>query len=322
MGSATAIANPNIAFIKYWGDRDERMHIPANSSLSMNLDGLFTRTQVIFDHELQSDTLTINERPASTMAIQRASSLLERVRLQAGLSCFASVESRNNFPAGAGIASSASAFAALALAASKAAGLGLGEHELSRLARTGSGSACRSVPSGFVLWQAGQEDQDSFAYSIAPPEHWDLVDFITLISEAHKPVGSTEGHLLAASSPLQAARLAGASGRLEECRRAILDRDFEALARVSELDSNLMHAVMLTSRPPLLYWQGSTLEVMQRVLELRAQGLPVCYTIDAGPNVHVLTTSAYVPQVRQALLAVPGVLRVLIASPGEGARLE
>jgi diphosphomevalonate decarboxylase len=321
MVNATAKANPNIAFIKYWGDRDERLHIPANSSLSMNLEGLYTQTRVAFDQELGADVLTINDRQASDGALQRASSLLDRVRQQAGLDCFASVESHNNFPSGAGIASSASAFAALALAASKAAGLDMSERDLSRLARTGSGSACRSIPPGFVQWQAGDGDQDSYAFSIAPPDHWDLIDCITIISEAHKPVGSTEGHLLASSSALQEARLAGVPFRLEECLRAIEERDFEALARVSELDSNLMHAVMFTSNPPLLYWQGPTLEVMHTVIELRTQGSPVFYTVDAGPNVHVLTTSAYLNQVRQTLEAIPGVIRVLTARAGGGALL-
>ncbi len=153
---------------------------------------------------------------------------------------------------GAGIASSASAFAALALAASAAAGLKLSEKDLSRLARRGSGSACRSIPGGFVEWQAGQDDDTSYAVSIAPPEHWALVDCIAIVSQEHKPTGSAEGQALAHTSLLQAARLADAPRRLEICRRAILDRDFAAFAEVVELDSNLMHAVMMTSSSPLV----------------------------------------------------------------------
>ena len=318
--TASAIASPNIAFIKYWGNRDPLLRIPASGSLSMNLDGLYTRTRVAFDPSLGQDRLFLDEQPVTGPALRRVSALLDRVRHMAGLSLFAEVRSANNFPSGAGIASSASAFAALSLAASAAAGLDLPEDELSRLARTGSGSACRSIPGGFVEWQAGQDHATSYAFSIAPPEHWDLVDCVAIVSRAHKPTGSTEGHALAGTSPLQAARLAGAPQRLECCRRAILERDFAALAQVVELDSNLMHAVMLTSTPPLLYWQPATLSIMHAVQAWRLSGMPVCYTIDAGPNVHVLCPAGEAPQVAAQLHRLPGVERVLTAHPGPPAR--
>ena len=319
--SATAIANPNIAFVKYWGNRDERLNIPSNGSISMNLDGLNTRTTVTFDPVLYADELSLNGLPASEAALERVSQFLERVRGLSGLSLFARVESSNNFPMGAGIASSASAFAALSLAASTAAGLSLCERELSRLARTGSGSACRSVPAGFVEWQAGEGDDDSFAYSIAPPGHWELSDCIAVISTEHKPTGSLEGHGLANTSPLQPARLVKVKQDLAFCRSAILERDFEQLAQVVELESNLMHAVMLTSYPPLFYWQAATLAVMQAVPGWRKSGLPACYTVDAGPNVHILCPEAATPQVSSRLSQVPGVEQVLIAHPGGAARL-
>lgn len=320
--SAKALAFSNIAFIKYWGDKDPHLHIPANSSLSMNLAGLHTRTQVSFLPDLPTDSLTMDGKAAYGEPLHRVRAMLERVRQMAGLDSFASVESANNFPTGTGIASSASAFAALSLAASTAAGLRLGERELSRLARTGSGSACRSIPGGFVEWQAGSRDHDSYAYSIAPPEHWDLVDCVVILSEVHKPVGSSEGHGLADSSPLQPARVASAQARLDMCRRALLERDFEALADVIELDSNMMHAVMMTSAPPLIYWQPSTLDVLHSVIELRRGGTPACYTVDAGPNVHVICLASYADQLVSHLSAIPGVIHVLTALPGGAARLE
>jgi diphosphomevalonate decarboxylase len=321
MTTATAQALANIAFIKYWGNRDADLRIPSNGSISMNLDGLETRTTVTFDAGLAQDWLTLNGLPASEEARQRASKLLERVRQMAGLSLKARVESRNNFPTGAGIASSASAFAALSLAASAAAGLQLSEQECSRLARRGSGSACRSVPGGFVEWQAGSDDESSYAYSLAPAEHWDLVDCVAVVSQAHKPTGSTQGHALAESSPLQAARVTSAAERLEICRQAIRQRDFAALAAVAELDCHLMHAVMMTSQPPLLYWQPATLTVMHAVQEWRTGGLPVFYTIDAGPNVHVLCLAIHSPEVSARLRRIEGVKEVLTAHPGGPARL-
>lgn len=318
---ATAIAHPNIAFIKYWGNRDPDLRIPANGSISMNLDGLFTQTRVSFDPALTSDHVVINDRPAAGAAQQRVRSLLDRIRQMSSKHEFARVISQNNFPTGAGIASSASAFAALSLAATAAAGLGLTLGDLSRLARAGSGSACRSVPGGFVEWRAGDNDETSYAYSIAPPEYWDLTDCIAIVSLAHKPIGSTEGHALANSSPLQAARVSDAPRRLDWCRRAILDRDFEAFAEVVELDSNLMHAVMMTSTPPLIYWEPETLALIHAVQTWRNSGMPVCYTIDAGPNVHVLCPSEMAPEVVDRLKQIPGVENVLSAPPGPPAHL-
>jgi diphosphomevalonate decarboxylase len=231
------------------------------------------------------------------------------------------VESRNNFPSGAGLASSASGFAALALAASAAAGLQLSEAELSRLARLGSGSACRSVPGGFVEWVLGEDDRSSYAHSIAPADHWDLRDVVALIDVEHKAVGSTEGHAVADTSPLQAARVATAPDRLVQARSAVLARDFAALAGVVELDSLMMHAVMITSSPVLMYWQPATIAVMHAVRQWRANGLAACATIDAGPNVHVICTAEAADEVALRLRVVPGVRQVLTARVGGPARL-
>jgi diphosphomevalonate decarboxylase len=318
---ATAISNPNIAFIKYWGNRDHDLRIPSNGSISMNLDGLITRTRVSFSGDLDQDALILDGQAQSGPALQRVSAMLERVRRLAGLRAFAKVESSNNFPTGAGIASSASAFAALALAGSRAAGLELSEAALSSLARTGSGSACRSIPGGFVEWRAGDRHDNSFAYSIAPPGHWALVDCVAIISRVHKATGSSEGHPLAFTSLLQAARVDDTPRRLAICRQAILQRDFDALAEIMELDSNLMHAVMMTSQPRILYWQPATMAIMQAAPAWRASGIPACYTIDAGPNVHVLCPQDWAQQVSAKLRQIPGVENVLTAQPGGPARL-
>ena len=287
----------------------------------MNLGGLETRTSVTFEPSLDSDNLTLNGQSVSGTPLGRASQFLDRVRGMARLKEFARMESENNFPMGAGIASSASAFAALALASSTAAGLHLDEAALSRLARTGSGSACRSIPGGFVEWLADGCDPDSGAVSIAPPQHWDLRDCVAIISREHKPTGSTEGHALAHTSPLQKARVDGAPERLSQCRKAILEKDFEAFADVTELDNNLMHAVMMTSRPQLIYWQPATIAVMKAVQAWRAAGLAACYTVDAGPNVHVICERTDQEQVQARLRQIPGVQDVLVAYPGGPARL-
>src|SRR6266540_4490278 len=321
MTTATAQACANIAFIKYWGNREDTLRIPMNGSISMNLDRLYTRTTVSFQPSLPFDELIINGHEIRGAGLQRISYILDIIRGMAKLRERAEVMSENNFPSGAGIASSAAAFAALALAGSKAAGLNLSEPELSRLARRGSGSASRSIPGGFVEWQAGISDEDSFAFSIAEPSHWDLVDCVAIVSASHKKTGSTEGHSIAPTSPLQAARVADAPRRLAICRNAILNCDFDSLASIVELDSDMMHAVMMTSTPALHYWKPVSLEVMNKVREWRAQGIPACYTVDAGPNVHVICPESEAQIVDKKLREIAGVEDVLVARPGGPAKV-
>ncbi|MBI5564986.1 MAG: diphosphomevalonate decarboxylase [Chloroflexi bacterium] len=327
-GKATAQASPNIALIKYWGNRDQSLRLPSNPSLSMNMGGLTTTTTVEFDPSLTADIVVLGSRTINGPGRERVVRLLDRVRdlcktfeVSETSKVYARVDSRNEFPAGAGLASSASGFAALAVAASAAAGLSLSEADLSRLARLGSGSACRSVPGGFVEWTLGTDDRSSYAHSIAPAEHWDLHDVVALIDLGHKAVGSTEGHALADTSPLQAARIASVPDRLAQARSAVLNRDFASLAEVVELDSLMMHAVMITSSPVLMYWQPATLAVMQAVIEWRREGLPACTTIDAGPNVHVLCPASASAEVARRLSRIAGVKRIVTAHAGGPARL-
>ena len=320
--SITAFANPNIALIKYWGNIDSHLRLPSNGSISMNLGGLESRTRVTFDPALRADNLVLNGQELRGAAQARVSAFLDIVRGMSGTSTFARVGSENNFPTGTGIASSASGFAALSLAAAAAAGLTLDQRRLSQLARRGSGSACRSIPGGFVEWYAGENNETSFAQSIAPLDHWALNDCVAIVSREHKPVGSREGHALADTSPFQGVRVDDAPRRLDICRRAILERDFETLAEIAELDSNLMHAAMMTSSPPVLYWQPATVGVMHAVQEWRKSGTPVFFTIDAGPNVHVICPSAYAAEVTSKLNAIPGVMEILCAPVGGPARLE
>jgi diphosphomevalonate decarboxylase len=314
--TARSIAHPNIALIKYWGNRDDELNIPSNGSISMNLGSLETRTSIDFDTDLTTDLLTINAETVEGAALKRVSKLLELFRSLAKTNLCARVKSTNNFPSDAGLASSAAAFAALALAASHALGLNLAEADLSRLARRGSGSACRSIPAGFVEWLPGENEADSYAISIAPPDHWRLSDCIAIIRKKPKAITSAEGHLRARTSPIQNARVLDTTRRLDICRRAIQTRDFEALATIVEQDSTLMHAVMMTSSPPLYYWEPTSIEVMQAVMEWRTKGIPACFTLDAGANVHVLCPASYSGQVTNMLKSLPGVIEVLLSAPG------
>jgi diphosphomevalonate decarboxylase len=287
----------------------------------MNLMELETRTTVSFEENLKTDSLIINGKLADNTQSRRVSSFLDVLRKKAGTSTYASIHSTNNFPIGSGIASSASAFAALALAGSAALGLNLTENELSRLARLGSGSASRSIPAGYVEWTPGEDDQSSYAFSILPPGGWDLVDIVLVLDQAHKKTGSSEGHHLASTSPLQQARVSDAPRRLDICRSSILKKDFSTFAEIIELDCLMMHSVMMTSTPPLFYWAASTYQIIEKVRGWRKAGLPAAFTIDAGPNVHVITvaenTSALVSEINQLSI----IQSHYISHPGGSARL-
>ena len=321
MKSYSVLAHPNIAFIKYWGNRDNVLRIPSNGSISMNLASLETRTSMETSQEFRSDSLTLNGRKETGAALERVKTFLDLLRDMSGRTFYAHIRSENNFPSSAGIASSASAFAALAAAGSRAFGLDLSEKELSILARRGSGSASRSIPGGFVEWHPGRTNASSFAETIAPADHWELWDCVAVITEEPKKTGSTEGHHLASKSPFQAARVKDAPRRLEICRKAILEKDFEALANIIELDSDMMHSVMMTSHPPLMYWTPKSLEIMLEVTKWRKSGIPAAYTLDAGPNVHVICTKAYAGRVRARLGKFPGVASVLSSGVGSGVQV-
>lgn len=317
---ASARAHSNIAFIKYWGNRNQALRLPANSSLSMNLAALHSTTTVRWSDELAADSLAINGEAPSVAALRRVQAHLDRLRRRLGTDLRAQVDSRNNFPMGAGIASSASAFAALTLAAVAALGQRLSERELSALARLGSGSAARSIPGGFVEWHAAEAHPGSFAETIAPPGHWQLEDVIAIVSRQHKGVGSTAGHKNAGSSIFQPARVETVAARLKQVKQAISQRDFALLARVVEADSNLMHAVMMTSQPALFYWQPLTLAVMKAARGWREQdGLRVCYTLDAGPNVHCICVADEAPAVAERLRALSPAIDILRSGVGGGA---
>ncbi len=326
--TATAVACANIAFIKYWGQRDAALTLPANGSISMNLDGCLTETSVLFDPELAGDSVWLalgggEEEPASGRAFERVIAQIERLRAMAGNRWPVQVRSRNNFPSDAGIASSAAAFAALTCATCAALGLDVSERELSRLTRlSGSGSACRSIPAGFVEWHTDGTDAGSWAEQIAAPDHWALSDLVAVIDTGAKRVSSLHGHSLAPTSPFFDARLAELPQRLAEVRQAIIERDIERLGVATEADAISMHAVMMTQRPPAFYWLPATLLVIQAVQRWREQDHIQAYcTIDAGPNVHVICEASDAPEVESRLCELDAVQWTIVNGPGPEARI-
>ena len=321
MSKTTVRAGSNIAFIKYWGVDDAAINLPQTSSISMTLADAHTTTTVQWDDSLAHDVIQIDGRTLQGEAHARLVRHLDRIRGIAKRYDCARVESHNNFPMASGIASSASGFAALTVAATKSAGLDLTPTELSAIARRGSGSASRSLFGGFVQWDRGQDDQDSVARQLYPAGHWDLHDLVAIVSRGEKAVSSEGGHRLAATSPLNQARVAHVAQLLPIVEQAIATRDLTALGEASEWDALAMHAVMQTGTPSLLYWLPGTVEIMQAVRAWRSEGLQTYFTIDAGPNVHVLCEAAVASEVTSRLQALPAVSQVIASGPGPDPQL-
>lgn len=321
--AAIAQAQPNIALIKYWGKRDNAMNLPATGSLSLTLATLWTRTRVEFDDAMRRDELRLNGAEDSA-TLQRVSACLDLLRARAGTKAYARVDSRNNFPTAAGLASSASGFAALVVAADAALGLALDRPTLSMLARRGSGSAARSLFGGFVTMARGEREDgaDAVAKQLLDADQWPLTVVIAVTSSAPKSVGSATGmESSRLSSPYYPAWVDGAPADLAAARAAVQGRDFAALAELIEHNCLKMHAVMQTSRPPLLYWSGATVDCLHRIRALRERdGLPVFFTIDAGAQLKAVCEPAAANQVAAALAEIPGVEQVLSSGLGEGAR--
>ncbi len=321
---AKARAHSNIALIKYWGKRNVELNIPAVGSISLTLDALWSETEIVFDEKLQKDELILDNHRASAKEIKRTSAFLDLLRKRAGTTLKARVISANNFPTAAGLASSASGFAALTLAAAHALNLKLSDKELSIMARRGSGSAARSIFGGFVEMLAGTADDgsDSFAQPIVPEDFWDIRLLIGITSSQPKKVGSTDGMTLSRkTSPYYQAWLNAQPQDLHQMRQAILQKDFEQVGELSEHSCLKMHALALSSKPGILYWNAITVDAMHAVRELRRKGVPAYFTIDAGPQIKVLCQPKDEIRVRDMLRSINGIERIIVNKPGPSAKI-
>jgi len=317
---STAVAPSNIAFIKYWGKKDEVLRLPENGSISMNLSGLQTITTVEFSPEYKNDSIEIN----STQEISEGNRVvthLNRVRTLARISEFAKVVSKNNFPIGTGLSSSASGFAALTVAAASAAGLHLNEKELSILARQGSGSACRSIPNGFVEWLDGDTSESSYAHSISAAEHWDLVDVIAVVSEKRKDVPTSEGQKLIGTSPFFSIRKTHIQEKIDKIKKLLAKKNFPEFGELIEAEALELHAIMITSNPSLIYWTPGTLLIMKLIKTWRKEGIPVYFTINTGQDIHLICQKDSMDKVKERLEKLGEVKDIIINHPTQGTRI-
>lgn len=323
--SATARASSNVALVKYWGKVDDVRRVPATGSLSVTLGGLQTETTVTFSERAGEDLVMLDGRRIAGRESARVASFLDRVRAlarRAGREVgAASVRSVNYFPTAAGLASSAAGFAALAGAAVRAAGLDASLDELAGLARLGSASAARSLHGGFVElvpYQGKDGIWDARTAQVAPAKHWDLRVLVVVIDAGYKPIGSTPAMArTAATSPYYPAWLDTWGADLAEAREAIQARDLEQLGSVAEHSALKLHSLTATSRPPVQFLRGPSIEVMHEVWALRASGTLCAFTADAGPNVKVLCAPDDEEKVRSAILSVHGVQTVRTSGVGD-----
>jgi diphosphomevalonate decarboxylase len=320
---ATAVANANMALVKYWGKRDSKLILPHNSSISMTWDGIHTVTTVDFSPKYSEDSIVVNDEELKKDE-KDVLGHVERIRQIAGLKEKAKVVSESNFPVAAGLASSASGLAALTVAACEAAGLKMTEKQLTILARQGSGSASRSISEGFVEWHRGQREDghDSYAESIAPKKHWPEFRMITtILSETKKPVSSRAGMAqTVATCPYYGGWLASIEEDLKKVREGILQKDFEKVGATAEMNALKMHATMMTTNPPIIYWIPPTLEIIHAVRELRESGTQCYFTMDAGPNVKVMCLQKDEAAINRHLLSLEGVKKTLACGPGDGTK--
>lgn len=324
----TAIANANIALVKYWGKRDERRILPQNSSIGLTTDCLSIKTTVDFSPEHKKDILILNDKEfkkGSEEYDEYFESFLNKLRIFGKSKLKAKVVSKSNFPRGAGLASSSAGFAAFAAAANKALGLGFKNKELSILARQGSGSASRSIYDGFVEWKKGERKDglDSFAEQIVNENYWpDFRMIICLTSKKEKKIKSRTGMAQTVkTSPFYDGWLKTIDDDLKKVRKGIIKRDFSLVGKTAEENCLKMHALMLSTKPPIIYWNSGTIELVHKVIEWRENGLECYFTIDAGPQVKILCLKKDLPEILKRAKKTAGIEDIIVTKPGPGPKI-
>lgn len=324
MHRGVARAPINIALVKYWGKRDARLNLPLNGSISVTLDHYFVTASVGLLPEQSKNDVAVNGVPASGTEHGRVSEFLDRLKEYAGVTGGVQAETTANVPMASGLASSSAVFAALTKAFALSLRLPWSDDQLSRLARLGSGSACRSVHGGFVEWFRGSrpDGEDSYAVPLAPINSWPSLTFLVVKVEAGpKAVSSRDGmQRVVDTSPLYPGWLASVDDDLRQVRDAIIQKDLTLLGLVAESNALKMHATAFSANPPLIYWTGATVSVIRRVQEMRTRGMEAYITIDAGPHPVVLAERRHAQRIADILSEIPGVSEVVATRPGPGVR--
>ena len=292
-------AHANIALIKYWGKKNEAYKIPYQSSISLTLDQFYTETEVIYDENLKEDMLYINDKKIEGSRKKRVSDFLNWIRKTYKIPYHAYIYSYNHVPEAAGLASSASAFSALAASALKAYGITVLDEEISKVARFGSGSASRSIYPGFVAWKKGFDHESSFSYplNIVWPEFRMIA---CLVNENEKLFLSNQTMKeTVLESPFYQEWVLEAEKDFELMLTYLKEKDIHKVGLLAQKNALKMHATILSIGK--WYFEPKTIAILNKLYQLQTQGIPAYFTMDAGPNVKVLTTDTYVKHVLEAL---------------------
>lgn len=286
-GEASVYAPANIALCKYWGKRDHELNLPVTDSLSISLGSLGSHCKISLS-DRDAYTLNGDVVPEESAFAKRLSTFLDLFRGETGPAY--SVEAINSVATAAGFASSASGFAAVVLALNELHGWSLDDRVLSIFARMGSGSACRSLWNGFVHWQAGKLADGSDCYAEPIPSNWRALRIgLVAVDAGQKPISSRDAmNRTVSTSVLYETWPDQVQQDMQTLQQAIHTCDFETLGACAEQNAMAMHATMMAARPPVLYWRPETLDVLYAVWQARSEGIPLYFTMDAGPNVKLL----------------------------------
>jgi diphosphomevalonate decarboxylase len=303
----------NIALVKYWGKKP--FQVPANPSLSMTLSRAYTEMTL----EFQPDDEKYNSLSLELLFEGHKQDVFEKkITLYLRTLCTEfpflneynyKISSANTFPHSTGIASSASSMSALGLCLtefiSRIYGLSMSIQQASRLSRLASGSACRSVYGGYVIW--GHVPQisgtsDEYATPVpfkVNPEFRDMRDAILVVSSKEKKVSSRAGHSLMEGHPYAAPHYEMAMTNMLDITDSMKSGDLEKFVSITESEALNLHALMMSSQPSYLLFEPDTLNIVNAIRQFRKEtSIPVCFTLDAGPNVHMLYPAVYETTIR------------------------
>lgn len=326
---ASAIANANMALVKYWGKRDSDLILPQAGSISMTMSGMTAHTTVEFGDDFEKDVFILDGKEykvESEAYDDYIGKFMSIVRVMSGVNIRAKIQSENNFPTGAGLASSAAGFAALSKAIDSALNMNLSDKELSILARQGSGSATRSIFGGFAEWKCGEKSDgsDSYAEQIADENYWPEFRLVACVtSRKEKKVKSRAGmNQTVNTSPFYSNWVESTKKDVDSMKELIKKKDFTKVGELAEHNALKMHAVMMTTCPSLIYFNPLSLELMHYVQDARDNGLELYFTIDAGPQIKILCLEKDVESLQSDLARFTNLEEIIVTKPGKGVRLS
>lgn len=313
MRRVKAKANVNIALCKYWGKYDELNVLPFTTSISFTCDAFYTLTSIEDDDRLTQDEFILDGKVQSSKETSKVSAFLDRFKKDR----YVRIISENHVPTAAGLASSASGYAALATAANTFFNVGLTDTELASLTRFGSGSASRSVFGGFVQW----EKQSDRITQLSLEDDWLAMIFI-VVNQGEKKISSKLAmKQTVLTSPYFEAFVRSSDSDAQQIRQAIEQKDFTLLGKVTKHNAFKMHASMLAANPPILYFDSSTLEVLQLVEQMNQLGMECYPTMDAGPNVKLLVKHNELTSIENWLKAQLPQYTIVGSSMGKGSEI-